>query len=400
MRKFLNIMAGIMLLAVSALLHGCKDDDGFILPYNLRMEDTTVQSGERLNIQGQGFSAGVALIFETLDAEYRFQAILEEGDITTDGISVTLPDNFVYEETYRIYLVRGLERAEIGRMKVSIGAMQQFRLMSSNIRVWTGDSGEPLDSPRRWENRRSALVAMYKDIQPDIIGTQEAYLSQWNYLKDQLAPLGYDCVGKVMSDWSDNPSPKDTNEEVELGQAVGIFFRTDAVSLVRWGVFSLSETPDEPIKAPALGAQYKRQATWAEFELKDNGRRIFHLNTHLDTKDNDVRSAEMKLIMERVKMYNTEDLPVLLTADWNAAANSVVFDSIRDSYNLAKDAAQDTQDEATNNGYGNSGSYIDHIWFSKGKGLRILTYRVVKAQYDPAIEYYSDHWSIYSDFQF
>ena len=119
-----------MLLAVSALLHGCKDDDGFILPYNLRMEDTTVQSGERLNIQGQGFSAGDALIFETLDAEYRFQAILE---------------------TYRIYLVRGLERAEIGRMKVSIGAMQQFRLMSSNIRVWTGDSGEPLDSPRRWE---------------------------------------------------------------------------------------------------------------------------------------------------------------------------------------------------------------------------------------------------------
>ncbi len=150
MRKFLNIMAGIMLLAVSALLHGCKDDDGFILPYNLRMEDTTVQSGERLNIQGQGFSAGDALIFETLDAEYRFQAILEEGDITTDGISVTLPDNFVYEETYRIYLVRGLERAEIGGMKVSIGAMQQFRLMSSNIRVWTGDSGEPLDSPRRW----------------------------------------------------------------------------------------------------------------------------------------------------------------------------------------------------------------------------------------------------------
>ncbi len=123
MRKFLNIMAGIMLLAVSALLHGCKDDDGFILPYNLRMEDTTVQSGERLNIQGQGFSAGDALIFETLDAEYRFQAILEEGDITTDGISVTLPDNFVYEETYRIYLVRGLERAEIGRMSPRTTAM-------------------------------------------------------------------------------------------------------------------------------------------------------------------------------------------------------------------------------------------------------------------------------------
>ena len=181
---------------------------------------------------------------------------------------------------------------------------------------------------------------------------------------------------------------------------MGIFFRTDAVSLVRWGVFSLSETPDEPIKAPALGAQYKRQATWAEFELKDNGRRIFHLNTHLDTKDNDVRSAEMNLIMDRVKMYNVDGLPVLMTADWNTAASSVVFDSIKDSYNLAKDVAPDTQDEATCNGYGNSHSYIDNIWFSKGKGLRILTYRVVKAQYDPVIEYYSDHWSIYSDFQY
>ena len=124
MRKFLNIMAGIMLLALSALSVGCKDDDGFILPYNLTIEDSTVQSGEKLNISGQGFRAGDALVFETLDAEYRFQAILEEDDINPDDISVTLPDNFVYEETYRIYLVRGLERAEIGRMKVFMDAMQ------------------------------------------------------------------------------------------------------------------------------------------------------------------------------------------------------------------------------------------------------------------------------------
>ncbi len=122
MRKLMNIAAGIMLLAFSALFAGCKDEDGFILPYNLRIEDTTVQSGGRLNIPGQGFRAGDALVFETLDAEYRFQVILEEGDVNADGISISLPDNFVYEESYRIYLVRGLERAEIGRTKVSMGA--------------------------------------------------------------------------------------------------------------------------------------------------------------------------------------------------------------------------------------------------------------------------------------
>lgn len=400
MNRLIKIVTGLALLAASAVFTGCKDDDGFVLPSGVRIEDATILSGERLTIEGQGFRAGDALVFETLDAEYRFQVILGEEDVTSDGASVLLPDNFVFEEEYIVYLVRGLERGSLGSMKISLGAMQQFRLMSSNVRVWTGDSGEPMDSPKRWDNRKPALVAMYKDILPDIIGTQEAYLSQWRYIKEQLAPLGYDCVGKLMSDWSDNPDPKDIYEEVAMGQIVGIFFRTEAVSVVRWGVFSLSEKPDEPILEPALGAKSKRQATWAVFELKSNGRRIFVLNTHLDTNGNEVRATELALIMDRVAMYNTENLPVLMTADWNAAANTEVFDSIRDSYNLARSVAPDSQNESSYNGYGGGSTYLDHIWFSKGKGLRILNYRVVKEQYDPAIPYYSDHWAIYSDFQY
>lgn len=400
MNRLIKIVTGLALLAASAVFTGCKDDDGFVLPSDVRIEDATILSGERLTIEGQGFRAGDALVFETLDAEYRFQVILGEEDVTSDGASVFLPDNFVFEEEYIVYLVRGLERGSLGSMKISLGAMQQFRLMSSNVRVWTGDSGEPMDSPKRWDNRKPALVAMYKDILPDIIGTQEAYLSQWRYIKEQLAPLGYDCVGKLMSDWSDNPDPKDIYEEGAMGQIVGIFFRTEAVSVVRWGVFSLSEKPDEPILEPALGAKSKRQATWAVFELKSNGRRIFVLNTHLDTNGNEVRATELALIMDRVAMYNTENLPVLMTADWNAAANTEVFDSIRDSYNLARSVAPDSQNESSYNGYGGGSTYLDHIWFSKGKGLRILNYRVVKEQYDPAIPYYSDHWAIYSDFQY
>lgn len=400
MNRLIKIVTGLALLAASAVFSGCKDEEGFVLPSDVRIEDATILSGERLTIEGQGFRAGDALVFETIDTEYRFQVILGEEDVTSNGASVLLPDNFVFEEEYIVYLVRGLERGSLGSMKISLGAMQQFRLMSSNIRVWTGDSGEPLDSPKRWDNRKPALVAMYKDILPDIIGTQEAYLSQWKYIKEQLAPLGYDCVGKLMSDWSDNPDPKDIYEEGAMGQIVGIFFRTESVSVVRWGVFSLSEKPDEPILEPALGAKSKRQATWAVFELKSNGRRIFVLNTHLDTNGNEVRAAELGLIMDQVAKYNTEDLPVLMTADWNAAANTEVFDSIRDSYNLARSVAPDSQNESSYNGYGGGSTYLDHIWFSKGKGLRILNYKVVKKQYDPAIPYYSDHWAIYSDFQY
>ena len=400
MNRLIKIMAGAALLAVLAVFPGCKDDDGLVLPCDVKIEDTTVLPGERMTIEGRGFKAGDALVFETKDAEFRFQVILGENDVTPDGVSFFLPDYFVYEEEYLVYLVHGLEWGSLGTMKISMGAMQQFRLMSSNVRVWTGDSGEPLDSPKRWDNRKPALVAMYKDILPDIIGTQEAYLSQWRYIKEQLAPLGYDCIGKLMSDWSDNPDPKDIYEEGAMGQIVGIFFRTESVSVVRWGVFSLSEKPDEPILEPALGAKSKRQATWAVFELKSNGRRIFVLNTHLDTNGNVVRTTELSLIMDRVAMYNTENLPVMMTADWNAAADTEVFDSIRDSYSLARSVAPDSQNESSYNGYGGGSTYLDHIWFSKGRGLRILTYRVVKKQYDPAIPYYSDHWAIYSDFQY
>lgn len=113
------------------------------------------------------------------------------------------------------------------------------------------------------------------------------------------------------------------------------------MSLVRWGVFSLSETPDEPLETPALGASYVRGATWAEFELNENKRHVFMLNTHLDTKSDAVRKKELEIILARIAFYNKENLPTFMTADFNAnAQNSIFYDtSVRDSYLLAREQA-------------------------------------------------------------
>lgn len=268
---------------------------------------------------------------------------------------------------------------------------QEFRVMTFNVRVNSADN----NTPNSWENRKKAAVAVFKDKKPTICGIQEAYLDgQWDYLKEMLADEGYEGIGKPITDWSEPP--------VKNGQVVGIFYRPSEVSLVRWGVFSLSETPDEPLETPALGASYVRGATWAEFELNENKRHIFMLNTHLDTKSDAVRKKELEVILERIAFYNKEHLPTFMTADFNAnAQNSIFYDTaVRDTYLLAREAAPvGDLNTPTNNQYGSSASYIDHIWFSNFS-LKIDAYYVVTQQYFDDVPYVSDHWPSYAVFRY
>lgn len=270
---------------------------------------------------------------------------------------------------------------------------QEFRVMTFNVRVNSTDND---GSFKDWNVRKKAVVAVFKDKRPTLCGIQEAYLNgQWDYLKETLADEGYECVGKPITDWSEPP--------VKNGQVVGIFYRPSEVSLVRWGVFSLSETPDEPLAEPALGASYVRGATWAEFELNENKRHVFMLNTHLDTKSDAVRKKELEIILAQVAFHNKEGLPTFMTADFNAnAQNSIFYDTVvRDSYLLAREQAPvGDLNTATNNHYGStSASYIDHIWFSNFS-LKIDAYYVVTQQYFDDVPYVLDHWPSYGVFRY
>lgn len=270
---------------------------------------------------------------------------------------------------------------------------QEFRVMTFNVRVNSTDND---GSFKDWNVRKKAVAAVFKDKRPTLCGVQEAYLrGQWDYLKETLADEGYECVGKPITDWSEPP--------VKNGQVVGIFYRPSEVTLVRWGVFSLSETPDEPLETPALGASYVRGATWAEFELNENKRHVFMLNTHLDTKSDAVRKKELEIILARIAFYNKENLPTFMTADFNTnAQNSIFYDTpVRDSYLLAREQAPvGDLNTATNNHYGTtSASYIDHIWFSNFS-LKIDAYYVVTQQYFDDVPYVSDHWPSYAVFRY
>lgn len=284
-------------------------------------------------------------------------------------------------------LVPGLEDGDSGK------PAQKFKVMTFNVRVNSVDTAP--DAPRNWEVRKKAAVALIKDKQPTIMGVQEAYyVGQWDYLKETLAPEGYECVGKPISDWSDVPTLN--------SQVVGIFYRPDEVTLLRWGVFSLSETPYEPCLTPGLGASYIRGATWAEFRLNDSERRIFFLNTHLDTKSSSVRKAEIDLILSMVDKYNEEGLVTFMTADWNEDSKGEIFDVIKRRFNLARTSAPegDIDGVPTFNNYGSSNTYLDHIWFSISSRISIDSYYVVREQYFDDVPYVSDHWPSYAVFNY
>ena len=191
---------------------------------------------------------------------------------------------------------------------------QNFKVMSFNIRVNSVDPNPSQGLPTEWETRKSLAVEVIRDEQPTIVGIQEAYYKgQWLYLKEQLADYGYEAIGLPIGVWENLESITDRQGNT---QVVGILYRPGEVTLEDWGVFSLSETPDMPCTTPALGASYTRGATWAIFRLNESQRRIFFVNTHLDTAASPVPELEWKVIVEQMSRHNTDNLYAFVTGDF------------------------------------------------------------------------------------
>lgn len=277
---------------------------------------------------------------------------------------------------------------------------QNFKVMSFNIRVNSVDPNPSQGLPTEWETRKSLAVEVIRDEQPTIVGIQEAYYkAQWLYLKEQLADYGYEAIGLPIGVWENLESIVDRQANT---QVVGILYRPEEVTLEDWGVFSLSETPDMPCTTPALGASYTRGATWAIFRLNESQRRIFFVNTHLDTAASPVPELEWKVIVEQMSRHNTDNLYDFVTGDFNEGRTSNLCKTMYETFNEAA-LMGDWPDRSVNtfNNYQDAltTSYIDHILYSKSNNrIRIFDYRVVRKK-DGNV-FVSDHWPIWAEFSY
>lgn len=250
----------------------------------------------------------------------------------------------------------------------------QLDVISYNIR-----QGVANDGTNSWEYRKPATAAMLKDRHPDIFGVQEAYDFQIDYITGNLPE--YESIGVGRDDGR------------QSGEHMSIFYNTASVKMLEWGTFWLSETPE----VPSMGwdAACRRTATWALLEKE--GKKFYYVNTHLDHVGKEAQKNGLALIVDRIAEINPEGYPMVLTGDFNVTPDDPVLDDLETKMLSARDNAAETDHLGTFNGWGDSDSIIDYIWYSGFASCD--RFETVRTQYGN-IPYISDHYPVHATLTF
>ena len=262
----------------------------------------------------------------------------------------------------------------------------KLSVISFNLRVPAAEDGK-----NHWFVRRSATPAMINDYRPDIFGVQEAFSNQLTYVRENIS--NYDYVGVGREDGTE--ISEITNPE-ESGEIMAIFYNTSEIKLLEWGTYWLSTTPDKPSKS--WEAQCTRTMTWAKMQMKLNGMKFFYVNTHLDNHSGTAREEGLKLIVNKIAEMNTDNLPVVLTGDFNVTPGNDVLKVLDNAKMLdARTTAAKAYDRPTVNGWGNDARVIDYIYY---RGFASCPeYETIDKQYG-TIPYISDHYPIIARLMF
>ncbi len=189
---------------------------------------------------------------------------------------------------------------------VATGALAEpLKVMTFNVR-YASDEGA-----QRWAVRRPVMVELIRRAAPDVIGTQELLQRQGD---DIVAALpGYRWFGR-------------DRRGGHADEHMGIFYRTDRLTLINQGDFWLSDTP-EVVGSQSWGTDLPRLASWAVFETKGaEPHRFLFVDTHLPHRDQDgeARDKAARLILSRLPDL-AKGLPLVLAGDMNARPDTAAY---------------------------------------------------------------------------
>lgn len=218
----------------------------------------------------------------------------------------------------------------------------ELKVMSYNIRL-----GSANDGTNSWAMRYTATGEMLDDQKPDVFGVQEALDYQVRYIEEMC---GYEYVGVGRE-----------NGKSE-GEHMAIFWNKKTVSMLKWGTFWLSETPEEP--SMGWDAACRRTATWALMKDKRTGKKFYFINTHLDHKGAEAQKNGLKLIVDRLSEINPDGYPMVLTGDFNITPDNKALTELDVKMQSARKIAEKTDSLDTYNGWGRGSGVIDYIYVS------------------------------------
>jgi endonuclease/exonuclease/phosphatase family metal-dependent hydrolase len=173
--------------------------------------------------------------------------------------------------------------------------MNKFRVMSFNIKNSRSNEGTIFS----WKHRKEKVIQIVQNYKPDVIGFQEVFVEQLEYLAEQLSPeYSYEGVGR--------------DDGVSEGEFCPIFYK--GLSSENSGTFWYSDTPEDCSNTWKM--YLPRICTWINF--KDS---IAFYNTHLDDRDPKARKRSFELLLKQMEKYS-QNKRVVLVGDLNCGHNS------------------------------------------------------------------------------
>jgi endonuclease/exonuclease/phosphatase family metal-dependent hydrolase len=175
--------------------------------------------------------------------------------------------------------------------------------MSFNIRYDREGQTQP-GEPDYWPERAPLTKEFLQLEQPTILGVQEVEFNQLSAVEEGLG-RHYRMVGFGRDGGAG-------------GEYSAIFYDARRLTVKWWDQFWLSDTPDL-ISSATWGNNVTRIVTWAELHDSVTGRDFLHINSHFDHQSENARVRSAQVVRDQVA---GTDLPVVFTADCNAAAES------------------------------------------------------------------------------
>jgi endonuclease/exonuclease/phosphatase family metal-dependent hydrolase len=222
----------------------------------------------------------------------------------------------------------------IGSYTHDLIAQETYNIATYNIRYANQN-----DEGNLWEDRAPHLINLIQFHEMDIIGTQEGLFNQLEMVKEGLN-FPYIGVGR------------DTGEKE--GEFSAVFYNPEKFTLLEQNTFWLSPTPEKPSKG--WDASLNRVCSWAKFKTQD-GQEFYVFNVHYDHRGQKAREESSKLVIQKIKSINKENLPCILTGDFNIEDDNPAYDEITKG-NLMKDSKK----ESILPPYGPLGTFTGFKW--------------------------------------
>lgn len=282
---------------------------------------------------------------------------------------------------FRSFLIAGIFCAFCG-IVIAQSRPTTVRVMSFNIRY-----DEPRDGVNAWSNRKQKVADVIRFHKADLVGVQEALLTQLRDLETMLPDVAWCGVGRT--------------DGKEAGEYSAILYRKSRFQLQDCRTFWLSPTP-EIAGSKGWDAAFPRIVTWAKFRDRVSKKNFVHFNTHFDHVGQTARVESSKLIVARLAEIAGK-LPFVLTGDFNVVESNEAYKTIVGDSNMK---IGDARYASVNPHFGGDSTWtafkqiepgrrIDYV-FVRG-GMRVLEHGILADQWNGL--WASDHLPVLAEIE-